>query len=187
MAYVSFFYIYQALRGLLSWEYSLPLELCSLVLAACIASLFRPNPFTAEIAYFWGLGGLLHALITPDLVQGFPSMNFNLFFLSHGTTLIAIVFLVASGDFRPRRGAVLRMMALLNLYGLVVGMVDLWTGWNYGYLCRKPPTGSLLDFLGPWPWYLISIELIALLTFLMLDFPRRIRASRMKAETAGPN
>jgi hypothetical integral membrane protein (TIGR02206 family) len=175
LAYVAFFYIQQGVEGVLAWEYSLPLELCNMVLAACIISMFCPNTLTAEIAYFWGLGGTLHALITPDLAQDFPSLNFMFFFLSHGMPLIAIVYLIASGSLRPRRGAILRMMVSLNLYGLVVGMVNLYTGWNYGYLCRKPAVPSLLDFLGPWPWYLVSIELIALLTFLILDLPRRSR------------
>jgi len=30
------------------------------------------------------------------------------------------------------------MMIALNIYGLVVGVLDWIAGWNYGYLCRKP-------------------------------------------------
>ena len=33
--------------------------------------------------------------------------------------------------------------------------------WNYGYLCRQPAHQSLLGYLGPWPWYLASLELVA--------------------------
>ena len=33
---------------------------------------------------------------------------------------------------------------------------------------------SLLDFLGPWPWYLLSLELIALVSFFLLDLPWRL-------------
>ena len=66
------------------------------------------------------------------------------------------------------------MMVGLNCYALAVGGLDAIAGWNYGYLCRKPSEPSLLDFLGPWPWYLLSLEVVAFLMFLVLDLPWRI-------------
>lgn len=178
--YVLFFYVQQGIEGALTWKYSLPLDLCSLVLAACIVSLIRPGQFITEIAYFWGVGGILQALATPDLVEGFPSIPFILFFWGHGASLMAITFLTLRRGFRPGKGSVLRMMIALNVYALAVGAVNAIMGWNYGYLCRKPHAPSLLDFLGPWPWYLISIELIALVSFLILYAPWRSRRSPVK-------
>jgi hypothetical integral membrane protein (TIGR02206 family) len=177
LSYAVVFYTQQGVQHALTWKYSLPLELCNLVLVACIVSLFRPNQFTTGIAYFWGTGGVLQATLTPDLAGSFPSLDFIMFFWSHGVTLVAIVFLVAMRDFKPRRGSVTRMMIALNIYGLVVGATDAVTGWNYGYLCQKPLEPSLLNFLGPWPWYLLSLELIACLIFLILDLPWRVGAS----------
>jgi len=171
LSYIACVYVQQAIEYSLSWEYSLPLELCNLVLVACLVSLFRPSQLTVEISYFWGLGGVLQAIVTPDLGQGFPSWDFILFFWGHGATLLAIVFLISGGHFRPRKRSVIRMMIALNIYGLVVGAIDAIMRWNYGYLCRKPSMPSLMDFLGPWPWYLLSIEFIAFLTFLLLDLP----------------
>jgi hypothetical integral membrane protein (TIGR02206 family) len=158
----------------------LPLELCNLVLIACIVALFKPNQLISEIAYFWGLGGVLQATLTPDLSAGFPSWSFFLFFWSHGVALAAIVFLIAGQKFRPRKGSVLRMMIAINGYAVIVGAINAATGWNYGYLCRKPYGASLYDFLGPWPWYLLSLEGVALATFLILDFPWAI--CRVKAQ-----
>ena len=180
VGYVFFFYVQQGIEGALTWEYSLPLDLCSLVLVACIASLFRPIQFVTEIAYFWGVGGILQALATPDLAEGFPSISFILFFWGHGASMMAITFLIMSHGFRPRKGSVIRMMITLNFCALVVGTVNAIMGWNYGYLCRKPYAPSLLDFLGPWPWYLLSIELIALVTFLILYIPWHFRRSPVK-------
>jgi hypothetical integral membrane protein (TIGR02206 family) len=174
LGYVICLYAQQAIAHSLTWEYSLPLELCNLVLAACIISLFRPSPLATEIAYFWGLGGVLQATLTPDLTRGFPSWDFILFFWSHGATLLAIVFLISVRGFRPRKGSIVRMMIALNIYAAVVGTIDAFSGWNYGYLCRKPGMPSLMDILGPWPWYLLTIELIALVTFLILDLPWRL-------------
>jgi hypothetical integral membrane protein (TIGR02206 family) len=178
--YVLFFYVQQGIEGALTWKYSLPLDLCSLVLAVCIVSLIRPGQFITEIAYFWGVGGILQALATPDLAEGFPSIPFILFFWGHGASLMAITFLIMRRAFRPRKGSVLRMMIALNFYALVVGTVNAIMGWNYGYLCRKPYAPSLLDFLGTWPWYLLSIELIALVSFLILYAPWRFSRSPIK-------
>ncbi len=169
VAYAAVLYMQQGMNHALSWAYSLPLDLCNLVLIACIISLFRPNKFTTELAYYWGLGGGLQAMATPDLAVGFPSWDFILFFWGHGVTLIAIIFLVSGGQFRPTGKSVIRTMIALNMYGLLVGGLDYLTGWNYGYLCRKPSEPSLFDVLGPWPWYLLSVELVAFVTFLLLS------------------
>jgi len=79
------------------------------------------------------------------------------------------------------------MMAALNAYGLAVGTMDAITGWNYGYLCRKPSQPSLLDFLGPWPWYLLSLEAIGFVSFLILDLPWRLSGSLRKRDKALTN
>ena len=121
VGYIVFFYVQQGIEGALTWQYSLPLDLCSLVLVACIISIIRPYHFVTEIAYFWGVGGVLQALATPDLAQGFPSVGFILFFWGHGASLMAITFLVVSRSFRPGKGSVMRMMIALNFYALAVG------------------------------------------------------------------
>ena len=185
MAYAACLYTQQACAGFLSWEYSLPLDLCNLVLIACLISLFWPNRLTAEIAYFWGLGGVLQATVTPDLGLGFPSWDFLLFFWGHGATLLAIAFLLSNREFTPRRYNILRMMLALNGYALLIGGINALTGWNYGFLCRKPAMPSLLDFLGPWPWYLLSLEGIAFLTFWVLDQLWRLLVWFRKPQRSG--
>jgi len=178
LSYALTFYIGKGIAHELSFEYTLPLELCDWVLIACLVGLFFSNQLASEIAYFWGLGGTLQAILTPDLGQGFPSWDFILFFWSHGTALVAIAFLISGRGSRPRPGSVLRMFLALNLYALAVGTADALFDWNYGYLCRKPAMSSLLDYLGPWPWYLISLEFLALSIFALLDLPWKWKGCR---------
>jgi hypothetical integral membrane protein (TIGR02206 family) len=175
LAYVATVYLQKGLARELSWEYALPLELCHWVMFACVFALLRPSPFASEIAYFVGLAGTLQATLTPEIGEGFPSWEFILFFWSHGIVLLAIVYLIASRKFKPRQGSILRMMVFVNVYALVVGAIDRWFRWNYGYLCGKPGQPSLLDYLGPWPWYLLSLEFVALGNFLLLDLPWRFK------------
>jgi len=173
LGYVVVVYAQKGMAHELNWEFALPLELCHWVMFACAFALVRPSPLASEITYFVGLGGTLQATLTPEIGQGFPSWEFILFFWSHGIVLLAVVFFVSCQGFRPRQGSVLRMLAFVNLYALIVGGIDAYFGWNYGYLRDKPGRPSVLDYLGPWPWYLASLELVALAHFLLLNLPWR--------------
>jgi uncharacterized membrane protein YwaF len=43
------------------------------------------------------------------------------------------------------------------------------------YLRAKPPTASLFDLMGPWPWYLAVATAVGVVLFLVLDAPFRAR------------
>jgi hypothetical integral membrane protein (TIGR02206 family) len=45
------------------------------------------------------------------------------------------------------------------------------TGTNYGYLNRKPPTASVLDALGDWPFYLLAEVAIVLAVWALMTWP----------------
>jgi hypothetical integral membrane protein (TIGR02206 family) len=167
VAYGGTVYFRIGMAGQFSVDYALPLELCHWVLIACVVALVAGSRLASEISYFWGTAGTLASALTPDITDGFPSWEFVLFYWSHGGILLAIAFLIGRG-FRATRGSVLRVVVALNAYAAVVGTLDWWFGWNYGYLRHKPAQPSLLDFLGPWPWYLVSLELIALVSFWVL-------------------
>jgi hypothetical integral membrane protein (TIGR02206 family) len=164
-------YIQLGLADGLSWEYSLPLELCHWVMIACVIAMYSPNRLAHEIAYFWGLGGTLQAVLTPEVFESFPSWEYIQFFWGHGAVLLSVVYIMTAKKFRPSPGCVLRMMIAVNVYAAGVGTVNALFGWNYGYLCRPPLRPSLIDYLGPWPWYILSLEGIALLIFCLLNLP----------------
>ena len=60
----------------------------------------------------------------------------------------------------------------------VVGGINALIGSNYLFIARKPDTASLLDVLPQWPWYIIHIEAIGLLSMLILYLPFAIRDLR---------
>ena len=55
-------------------------------------------------------------------------------------------------------------------------------GSNYLFVSRKPPGPTLLDALPGWPIYLLYIEEIGLVMFLLLYFPFLIKDMRAQKE-----
>lgn len=110
-------------------------------------------------------------LLTPDLKEHFPSYPYLQFYVAHGGVVLAALFLVIGLRLGPRRGAVPRVFLITLVLALVAGLANLVTGGNYLYLRQRPLAGSLLDFLGPWPWYLAAGAVLALVVLLALDAP----------------
>ncbi|MDQ2843527.1 MAG: TIGR02206 family membrane protein [Acidobacteriota bacterium] len=164
-------YAYLAFRGWLTFPDSLPFELCDATLGVTVIASFTLNRIAFDLAYYGTLAGTSMALITPDLWEPFPSFSTVQFFVAHGLVVVAVLFLVWSQQARPRPGSVWRAMLGLNLFAAFAGAFDFVFRTNYMYLHAKPQNRSLLDYLGPWPWYILSSEILALVLFTLLYLP----------------
>jgi hypothetical integral membrane protein (TIGR02206 family) len=176
-------YAWQIGHHNLTFPDHMPLELCDVSMALTVLSMFFLRPLLFDLAYYWALAGASMALLTPNLLEPFPSFGTVQFFVSHGLTVAGVVYMVWSGQARPRPWSVARAMIGVNVFAALVGLFDYFYKTNYFYLRSKPANASLLDFLGPWPIYLVGTEAVALVLFLLLYSP--IRHSRRKIKSAG--
>jgi len=119
------------------------------------------------------LAGATMALLTPNLWEPFPSFGTVQFFVDHGLIVASVLFLAWSGLMRPRAWSVARAMVVLNVLAALIGVFNFVYKTDYMYLRAKPRNASLLDLLGPWPWYLVATEFVALALFLLLYLPFR--------------
>lgn len=172
------FYWNQVTHGLISFPGHLPLQLCDLSLVLVILSLLTLNATLFDLAYYLALGGATMALVTPNLWEPFPSFGTVQFFIAHGLTVAGVLYLVWSGLARPRPGSIGRAMLGLNVFAALVGAFDAIFKTNYMYLRAKPANASLLDLLGPWPWYLLCAEGVGMVIFALLYLPFRKRAGK---------
>ncbi len=155
------------------WHSILPLHLCDLLVVLCVAALLGRNRFATELAWYWGCTGTFPAILTPDLHAGFPEWAFLHFFWGHGALLLSIAWAVGAEDLRPSPGSSRRAFVWLVVYAAVVGVLDALFGWNYGYLCRPPAGATVVSLFGPWPWYIVTVVLIAGVAFFLLELPWR--------------
>ncbi|CRI67134.1 conserved membrane hypothetical protein [Thiocapsa sp. KS1] len=167
----------------------LPLHLCGLsVLLTAWVLAARSYP-AYEIVYFWAWGGTLQALLTPDLDRGFPDPAFIAFFIGHGLVIVGVLYATLVYRFRPTFISIFKSLAALLIAVAVIAPINLWLGTNYLFLSSKPEQASLMDFLGPWPWYILSLAGLALVSSLVYYLPFLIGdlvSGRSRAKRATP-
>ena len=167
------------LQGSYQADFDLPLHLtdAATVVAAVALWSYRPLPF--ELTYFWGLTASLLAVITPglDSDEGFPSFFYWHYFFTHAGVVVAALLLAFGLGLTARPGAVRRMFLATAVWAAVAAAGNAVTGGNYMFLKERPETASLLDYMGPWPWYIVCAALLAVALFALLDLPFRHRRS----------
>ncbi|MGG4453544.1 TIGR02206 family membrane protein [Brevibacillus porteri] len=156
-----------------SWTaaYTLPLQLCSVTLLLSAMMLMTRSYGLYEITFFAGIGGAMQALLTPELFYPFPHFRFVHFFIAHAGIVLACLYMTWIEGYRPTVRSIWKTMGFLNLLLFVALFVNHWTGGNYLFVSRKPDNPSLIDFLGPYPWYIVSLEGVALALFFLLYLP----------------
>jgi hypothetical integral membrane protein (TIGR02206 family) len=175
------FVISPVVTGRWSVQTSLPLALCDVALiVAAVACWFPQWALAVELTWFWGLAGTLQGVLTPDLTATFPELEFFEFVVGHVGIVVAAFYLVVGLQREPRRGWVGRVFAITVAWTALVGVFDWLTGSNYMFLAAVPEHTSLLSFLGPWPWYILSAAGVALVMLLVLDAPFRLRGARSR-------
>lgn len=152
------------------WDarYTLPLELCSLTLLLSIIMLLTRSRWLYPFLFLAGIAGALQALITPNLSYEFPHFRYFQFFISHAAIILASLYMTWIEGYKLSWKSVAWAMLLLNISAAAVWGVDYAIGANYMFLAHKPDTASLLNLLGPYPYYLLAEEGIALLMFIIL-------------------
>jgi hypothetical integral membrane protein (TIGR02206 family) len=166
-----------------SAAYALPLQLCDVVAFVSAAALWFGRPLLVELTYFWGLGGTANGLFSPDLADRFPSYLFLQYFIAHGAIVAAALLLVVGLRITPRRGAVVRVVALTLALVVVDAAANAVTGGNYMYLRHTPEVPNLLDLMGPWPVYIVAAAGLALAIFVVLDLPFSLRRRAASAKS----
>ncbi len=172
-------HIWNLYWGHWSLKTMLPLHICSLLIwLAGFMLIFKIYPIY-EFVYFIGIGGALQALLTPDAgIYGFPHYRIFQTMISHGFLLTSGIYMTTVEGFRPTWKSFWRVVIGLNIYAVIIFPINLLLGTNFLYINSKPSTASLLDMLPPWPYYLIYMEVIGALIFLLLYIPFLIKDRR---------
>ena len=158
--------------GGFSFGESLPLYICRLMAITSAFMLYFESYDLFEIVYFMALPGAVLALLTPDTGGfNFPHMMFFQFFIGHGFLVISIFYMIKVYGFKPTFSSFKKAIFWTMAYLVFTWCFNQLTGGNYSYLRHKPTTGTLMDLLGPYPFYLFELYFIYVFFYMLMIIP----------------
>jgi hypothetical integral membrane protein (TIGR02206 family) len=171
--------VYQLTPG--DWDLgtSLPLQLCDLAWLAAVIALWTRNPWASAFTYYVGLSITSQGIITPSLAEDFPDPRFFGFWGMHLLVVWAACYLTWGLGLRPTWRSYAFTVAATAVWAVAAYVFNVIANTNYGYLNRKPSSASLLDLLGPWPWYVFAeIAIVFFGWMLIMTLPWVLQAKR---------
>jgi hypothetical integral membrane protein (TIGR02206 family) len=109
-------------------------------------------------------------------MYGFPHYRFFQFFTSHGLILAAVLYMVFVHQFAPTHKSIWKVFGITLIYTCFMAIFNLVFHGNYLFICWKPENGSIMDVMGPWPWYILPLGIVAIVTFYIWYSPFAISA-----------
>ncbi|SBV93112.1 conserved membrane hypothetical protein [uncultured Eubacteriales bacterium] len=170
------YYIWSLKSGM-SLVNILPLHICGFSVFLCLIALVNQDAKLFSIIYFFAFSGTLQAILTPSMDgYNFPHFRFFQFFAGHILIItVALYFKVVKG-FKIKFLSLLQAFVVLNILAAAAFAANIMSGTNYMFLLHKPDSFSLLSVLAPWPYYLIELELLGFIVFLLIYATTNIKS-----------
>ncbi|MEJ2664365.1 MAG: TIGR02206 family membrane protein [Spirochaetia bacterium] len=165
--------------GTWSVGHNLPLHLCGLAVVLSPIMLIRKKKLLYELFYFWGMGGAIQSILTPDNGYAFPHYRMIQTFVSHGAIIMAVIYMTFVEGYRPTWKSVGKTIVITNIYMGIIAVFNLLVNGNYLYICAPPEIPTIIDVLveifGPWPWYIFGLEILGIISLVVYYSPFAIK------------
>lgn len=147
----------------------LPLHICGFSIYLCLIALVNQDERLFSIAYFFAFSGALQALLTPSMDgYNFPHFRFFQFFAGHILIIATALYFKIVKGYKITFFSLLQAFAVLNVLAAAAFAANILFDTNYMFLLHKPDSFSLMSMLASWPYYLIELEVIGFIVFLLI-------------------
>ena len=110
------------------------------------------------------------------------SIEFLLYWVLHIAVFVVPLVLVWGIGFRPQWKDFFRTWLLAIFWAVFIISINAWLDTNYGFVNHQPEGASLIDWLGPWPVYVVLMAVIAGGLWALMTLPWiQIEPDRVKA------
>ena len=173
----------------LGWHFDMiSLHLCSIsAVLGVYLIFFNPNEKVFGVFFFWSLQGAIQALLQPTVTVGTEYYKYWQFFTHHVILVVLPITFMYFNNWIPRFKDLVRSYVWLVIVSLPVMVFNTFTGTGYMFISlghdARPTTGSILDYLGPFPYYIITLSALAFVLFYITYLPIQIIYRKRKLTT----
>ncbi len=167
--------------GVFDYTVDLPLHLCNMMPFVIPFALLINKRLIWAILFFWIMAGTFQALLSPTLEHSFPHYEYHRYWIVHAGLVIIALYPIFINGYRLYLSDALLSAICMNILGLFMYVVDVFLDANYMYMRAWPPGKTLYNFLGPWPYYNLSIELVIITLFGVFLIPFYFMRRREKS------
>ena len=164
----------------LGWHYDmLSFHLCSIsaVLGVYII-FFSKSRALFGIWFFWSLQGALQALLSPTVTVGTEYYKYWQFFTHHVLLIVLPITLLYFNNWIPTFKDVKKSYIWLVIICIPVIIFNSITGMGYMFVSlthdARPTTGSPLDLLGPYPFYILPLFVLVFILIYLTYLPIKL-------------
>ena len=154
---------------------NLPLHLCGLSAILSGIVLLYPRQTLYELLFFWGIPGAFHSFMTPEFTGGHHGVLYVEFFISHGGILLSALYLTIVQGMKPRVGSWWKVFLYSQLLIPTIGLANYLLDANYMFLCVAPIVENPFIFTREWPWYILGIDMAALVHYYIVYLISRLK------------
>lgn len=173
--------VMKCLQGQLTIREDLPIYICRIMAITAPLVYWKENKFWTGVFYFWIIVGTANALLTPDLKFTAFHWQYLGYFLMHAGLLSLPLYYIFVLGHSVKRKDLWNAFMMANALLVFTMVLNYFIGSNYMYTKHKPEVPSLLDSMGPWPWYLVSTQILALFLFSLAFIPFLLRKKISKS------
>lgn len=123
------------------------------------------------ITFFWIMAGCAQSIFTPTLTESMPHYEALRYWVVHAVIILGALHGLVVYGYKLSIYDSLRSILGLNLLAAILYPINVALQSNYMYLNGKPPGKTFYDLLGPWPGYIVSLEIIVVLLFIFMVLP----------------
>ena len=156
-----------------NWKVALPFHLCDMSAISIAIYFLTKNRFFFNFAFFWGISGGGMAILTPDTVYGFPSIDYLANQYGHTLTLLGISISIILLNERPYVKDIFHIFGFTTLILILTYGINYLLGSpaNYWFLLEKPYGDNLMIFFPNEPFHIFALYPVALISCFIVYAP----------------